>query len=117
MTLKEEFCALQDGWVAPPPLEQQVLTEEDQWERLIEQCRERARRGCATTGYSLVNEIETQESYDTFMAMRERFKARLLAEGLTMQHQKDVKWRASYLNAYGEEVPTRWSIHFIVTWR
>ena len=117
MTLKEEFCALQDAWNAPPIFEQQSLSEEDHWHRMLAQCRERARRGCATTAYTLVTEIDSQETYDAYMAMRERLKVRLLVEGLTIQHQKDVKWEATYMHPFGEEMPTRYSVWFTVTWR
>ena len=117
MSFATELRALQDAWVAPPPEERLVLTEEAQWVRLLEQCYARAQAGCATCGYTLAANIETKEQYDVFIARRERFRVRLEAEGLRMQEQRDVPQKATYKNAYGDECPTSYDIHFVVTWR
>ena len=117
MNLKEELRALQDAWTPPPFAEREVLTEEDQWEQLIEQCRKYAKLGCATTGYTLVTGIETQEQYDTFIAMKGRFRTRLAAEGLHMQQDTNLPWKSTYTDAFGNERPTHYTIQFVVTWR
>ena len=117
MSIGERLRELQDAWTPPPFEEREVCTEEDRWDALMALCHKRASMGCATTGYTLATEIETQEQYDAAIAERERFRQRLEDEGMHIQKQKDVPWKATYETRHGEVIPTRYQIHFVVTWR
>ena len=116
--LGQELAQVAAAYVPPPFEEREVLTEEDQWALLVQGCRERASYGCTTFGFTLVTGIENEHDYAIFTSMKERFRARLAEEGVTMDTPASGPYVGGYYNLFAQEwCPTTQSIHFVVSWR